>query len=138
MIHKKCGGKLVLDCTSFYNIQSPSIKITNKGLMPGVVEITLNKIKSNPRLICSRCYNDFSSKEEYENEITETCVICRKEFSPSKIKIISNSVFVCFDCCKKASSKSIDEGEDKLFYVFGEYLSKAEGSILLDVLIKKG
>lgn len=139
MIHKKCTGKLVLDCTSMYLIQSPSIKITVNGVFPGVVQIDSNKAKGNARLICSKCGDTFSTKNEFEDEVLETCGLCGKNYPPSEIKINDYFTGLCIHCISKINSSKLDVSEikDRMLYMYGEILNKIDSPTLLTILMKK-
>lgn len=139
MIHKKCGGKLVLDCTSLYLIQSPSIKITTKGILPGPVQIDSNKNRSGVKLLCSQCQEEFSKKEEYEDGILETCSICRKDYPPSEIQVTDYITGICIHCISKANSSKLDSTKiaDKMLALYGEVLKKGDNPTLLTILMKK-
>jgi hypothetical protein len=139
MIHKKCGGRLLLDCTSMYLIQSPSIKITTKGILPGVIQIDSNKSKGCAKLLCSECQKEFSDKESFENEILETCSLCRKDYPPSETKIIEYVGTVCVHCINRANSAKLDLDniKDKMLSLYGQVLSKGDNPTLLTILMKK-
>jgi len=129
MIHKKCKGKLVIDCTEMYKLRSPAIKVTDQGLFPGVIQIDSSKVKSSAKLICSECNKTFSNKEEYM-DIVEVCGVCKHEFPPDKIRYISGLFFVCDTC--------INSNEDnQLLKYFGNMLKGKEFPTLLTILMKK-
>lgn len=139
MIHKNCGGSLVIDCSSMYVIRSPSIKITSKGLQPGVIQIDSSKIKSSAKLMCSTCHATFSNKEEYMEGVQEICSICHEKRDASEIKFADNTGFVCIHCIKKLSDSKFDikTSKDKLLLLYGEILSKVDSPTLLTILMKK-
>lgn len=139
MIHKKCGGKLVLDCTSLYLIQSPSVKISSRGIFPGIIQIDSNKVKSTAKLICSKCQEVFSSKDEYEDGILEPCSICGNSYPPSEIKVTDCLSNVCVHCIELANSSKLSSNKikDKMLMLYGEILNKADSPTLLTILMKK-
>lgn len=140
MIHKKCGGSIVIDCSSLYKIQSPSIQITTKGIQPGMVEIrTVNK-KETPKFMCSTCEEVFQSKDEFESEILEICSICESEKSPSEIMVNSYIYKICTECLDKAKNpEKLNSrlSKDRTLQLYGEILRKVESISLLTILMKK-
>lgn len=141
MIHKKCGGKILLDCTSMYSIQSPSIRITPNGILPGVIQIDLNKEGKGSRYVCSTCGEILFGKEQYEKEIVEICCLCGEQHCPSEIRINDYISGICINCISKATSNDKElnpsKNKDKLYIMYGELLKKQDSPTLLTVLLKK-
>lgn len=139
MIHRKCNGKLVLDCSSMYLIQSPSIKITTKGIVPGVIQIDSNKAKGCIRLVCSTCQTEFNDKNSFEEGILETCFVCRKDYPPSEIRVTDYINAICVHCIDKINSSKLDPNavKDKMLALYGEILNKGDNPTLLTILMKK-
>lgn len=140
MIHKKCGGNIVMDCSSMYKIQSPSIQITTRGIQPGMVQIdTLNK-RETPKLMCSSCGDVFQTKEEFESEILETCNICEHEKPPSKIMVNDYVYKICNECIDRANNPeklNPKLSKDRTLSLYGQVLKKVENVSLLTILMKK-
>lgn len=137
MNHKGCGSKLVLDCSAMYSINSPSIKITNRGLLPGVIQI--DEIKGGKIVLyCPTCHTSFSNKSDYEKGIEITCNICSESRSIGEIKISDtlNDIFVCTTCINK-----IMEGKqtpkDKILSLYGNLIKKTTFKSLLDIILNK-
>jgi hypothetical protein len=143
MIHKNCGGTIVLDLSEMYLINSPSINISPKGITPGMIQIDSNPEKKHSRLMCNKCGETLSSQEEFEDEITELCGICAKYFAPSLI-FVTDFFKICKSCLNyeysdSATSKRI--GKDATYYkilsLYGEAIHKADNPTLLTILMKK-
>ena len=140
MIHKKCGGQIVMDCSSMYKIQSPSIVITTKGIQPGMIQIDTNNKRETPKLMCSSCGDIFQSKDEFESEILETCNICEQEKPPSEIMVNEYIYKICKTCIDKASNPeklNLSLSKDRTLSLYGQILKKADNMSLLTILMKK-
>jgi hypothetical protein len=140
MIHNKCGGAIVMDCSSMYKIQSPSIVITTRGIQPGMVQIDALNKRETPTLMCSSCGDIFQSKDEFESEILETCSICEHEKSPSEIIITEYVYKICKDCIDRANSPeklNSKISKDRTLSLYGQVLKKVESISLLTILMKK-
>lgn len=131
MIHsnQKCRGNIVIDCSSFFTIQSPSIKITSRGVQPGIIQIDAGKSKST-NLMCFKCGEVFSTKKQLDENILDSCSICGESFQPSKLYIIDNGggTRVCEKC------KSGNSDNEKVLALYGQFLKKAKYTNLLDIL----
>ena len=139
MIHKKCSGKIVLDCTSMYLIQSPSINIYTRVISPGVVQIDSNKTKGCAKLICSTCQESFSNKNEFEEGILDSCSICGNNYPPSELQVTEYASVICIHCIEKAKTSKFEDNkiQDKMLYLYGEILKKGDNPTLLTILMKK-
>jgi hypothetical protein len=139
MIHKSCGGKIVLDCTSMYIIQSPSIIISSKGISPGMIQIDSCKDKKGVKLLCSKCQITFSGKDDFENNLLDTCGICGNNHPPSKLRVSEFLSKVCEDCIDRTKSSKLDinKRKDQILAYFGEALQKLDAPSLLSILLKK-
>lgn len=139
MIHKDCEGQIVLDCSGIYTIQSPSMVITPKGITPGMIQIDACKDKKGVKLICSKCGEVFSTKDDFENKVLEECGICRHGKSPSKIRVTEYISRVCDDCIERVKVGKINTSRkaDQILSYFGEVLQKLDAPTLLTILMKK-
>jgi hypothetical protein len=140
MIHKKCCGTIVGDWSSTYKIQSPSLVITTRGILPGMLEITLAGKRDTSKLMCSSCGEVFQSKEEFESEILETCNICEQEKPPSEIMVNDYIYKICSSCIDRASNPeklNTKLSKDRTLSLYGQILKKVENISLLTILMKK-
>jgi len=139
MNHKKCGNKLVLDCSHLYKIQSPSITISTKGIFPGTVQIDFSGNSGPSVLRCNTCNEEFSTKKEMEDGIVEECVFCKKEYPPSEILVSDYINKICIHCGDSSkASKTSNAAAKNLLSLYGQVLSKSNNNItLLDILTKK-
>lgn len=139
MIHKNCGGSIVIDLSSQYLIQSPTVRITSSGIFPGMIQIDSKKGGSN-KYACSKCHKSFEGKDDFIEQIVESCALCGNEFSPDKINIAGSdySHKLCTDCVS-ASKKttSTTSVKDKMLYMYGQFLKNVETVTLLTLLMKK-
>lgn len=140
MIHKKCGGNIVMDCSSLYKIQSPSVVITTKGISPGMVQIDIANKRESSKLMCSSCGQIFQTKEEFDTEILETCIICEHEKSPSEIMINDYVNKICKECIDRANNPdklNTRLSKDRTLSLYGQAIRKVENISLLTILMKK-
>lgn len=133
MYHKKCTGKIEIDCTSMFVLRSPSIRVDSTGIFPGPIQIDSAKIKSSAKLVCHNCQETFTTKDEYEEGIVETCAICRDKYPPSQIRVVDGLSYVCQNCIDSKSSSK----ENKIAMYFGELIRNKDYPTLLTILMKK-
>lgn len=139
MIHKNCGGNIVMDLSGMYLINSPGLNITTKGIFPGMLQVDTSPEKRHIKLLCSKCGDSFSTKEEFESGIVDVCDICGKERSPSEIRITDYIPKICDNCIDNENSAKLTENsiQKRIFSLYGEVLHKIESSTLLTILLKK-
>lgn len=139
MIHKKCKGNIVLDCSSIYIINSPSMTINTKGITPGPIQIDYAKKKEPTKLMCIKCGSSFGTKEEFEEEILDSCSICGEECPPSQIRVTDYVNKICDTCIERGKSNKLnpDVLKDKMLMLYGQMLSKGDNPTLLTILMKK-
>ncbi len=138
MKHKKCGGSIVMDLTGLYIINSPSISITPKGISPGMIQIDSCVNKSHAKLICNKCNQVLSTKEDFEEEIIESCGVCGNEYDPSQIHVTDYISKICNECLNSKSTKTRTSNPQRnLLSLYGEIIQKGENPTLLTILLKK-
>lgn len=136
LTHKKCGGAIEIDCNSLYLIRSAGLKITARGILPGIIQIDSAKIKSSVKLICSQCHDVFSTKEDYQNEVEDKCIFCQTNHSTDKLHIVDGLGMVCDDCISNINSGKLT-AKDKLLLYYGDIIKGKEFPALLTILMKK-
>jgi hypothetical protein len=136
MIHKKCGGSIDIDCSSLYLIRSAGLKITSRGILPGVIQIDSAKNKSTSRLVCSRCDYIFSNKDDYQNEIVDKCIFCQEHHSSEGLRVVDGLGVICVDCIANINSGKVT-AKDKLLLYYGDIIKGKEFPTLLTILMKK-
>lgn len=138
MFHKNCNGKIVLDLSSVYVLRSPSIEITPKGIFPGMIQIESTDKKANASLQCT-CGTIFSDKDDFEEFLTEACIICHDIFPPSKIRVTDYITHICDDCISGRNSGKVSPNSSggRLLAAYGQILNKIEAPTLLTILLKK-
>lgn len=137
MKHKNCGGNIVLDLSSVYIINSPTIVISTKGMSPGMIQIDSSPGKNASKLSCNKCGESFSGKEKFEEEILGTCSICNKEFPPSELKVNDYIPMVCNECLDPNSKKKVESLQRSMLALYQEVLMKQDNPTLLTILMKK-
>lgn len=136
LTHKKCGGSIEIDCSSLYLIRSAGLKITTRGIFPGVIQIDSARNKSTTKLICSHCHNIFSTKEDYQNEIVERCIFCQESHSTEELKVVDGLGMVCTDCISNINAGKVTAKEKLLLY-YGDIIKGKDFPTLLTILMKK-
>lgn len=138
MNHKNCGGSIVIDCSNRYVLRSPSVKITSNGVFPGVLQIDAIGGKTSNRFMCAKCNAIFSTKEEFEEELVDTCFLCHEEHSVSKLFFVEGISYICDSCKKKVDNpEKYASMNDKTLMYFGQYLKNKTYPTLLTILMKK-
>jgi hypothetical protein len=136
MNHKKCGGTIEVDCSSLYLIRSAGLKITTRGILPGVIQIDAAKTKSTTKLTCSQCHEVFSTKDDYQNEIVDKCIFCQTNHSTDELKVIDGLGMVCIECISNINLGKIT-AKNKLLLYYGDIIKGKEFPTLLTILMKK-
>lgn len=138
MIHKDCGGNIVIDVSSVYRLRSPSIVYTQKGISPGMIEIDTSGKRGVFTLLCEKCEESFSQREEFEKNILEKCDACGEFYSPSEIKITDYIPKICIKCINKENRKEVSTARNRYISLFGEAIkSLGDAPALLTILMKK-
>lgn len=142
MRHIKCGGTIVLDCTSIFLLQSPAMVINSKGISPGMIEVVVNNKNGGFKYICQECDKVFSSKEEIEEQITETCSTCGDEHSPSHIRISDHVSRICNFCIEKVRNGKIQKLDlssinGRMLATLGSAIVSGDMPTLLTLMLKK-
>jgi hypothetical protein len=136
MIHKKCGGTIEIDCSSLYLIRSAGLRVTTRGILPGVIQIDSTKNKSTTKLVCSQCHEILFSKDDYQNEIVDKCIFCQENHSTDELKVIDGLGMVCIKCISNINSGKMT-AKDKLLLYYGDIIKGKEFPTLLTILMKK-
>lgn len=139
MKHRDCGGHIILVASEMYELVSPSLSITTRGISPGILELSTKKGGSF-KLLCSQCGEIFSSKEEFEEEVIESCSFCKGEKSPSELLVSDMFAPICKSCRSKTPERKPAREQtmtDKLLIMYSEYLKNSNMPTLLSILTKK-
>jgi hypothetical protein len=103
-----------------------------------MVQINASSQKKRVKLICSICEKEFVTKEDFEDEITESCCVCGNNYPPSKIKISDYIPKLCENCHEgNIPSKGGDIMQRRLLSLYGEAIRKESNPTLLTILMKK-
>jgi hypothetical protein len=149
MIHIPCKADVVIDLSTHVAVRSPSIKITERGISPGMVEIaTIKRKPAMYTLVCKKCEERINNSLE---SVGERCFICSEIVPLSRIHY-SDVGFICKDCIsasaeqkqskQKAEEEFDEEDEDivkkRLLVLYEEVIKKSGEFPTLEELVKKG
>lgn len=138
MIHKNCSGNVVVDLSSLYTLRSPSISISTRGLAHGMVQIESSKNKKPAVLLCEKCDQAFTNKEEFESGILEKCEVCQELYPPGELRVTDYIPLICEDCIKDKTRTPDDTSNGRYISLYMGVITKGDHPTLLTILMKKG
>jgi len=96
LLHKNCGGRIVVDITGIFGVRAPAPTVTPQGIDVGVIEIFKRKSAQNITLCCMSCEKSISSVD-FDDVLTE-CEVCHTAYNIVALQSAPSISCVCENC----------------------------------------
>ena len=119
--HKDCGGQVLISLSESLRVVSPGIKITDRGVSPGLTELKSigDKKRSGISYICKECGKEFLTHDD----LCEIEVHCDAdgEWHPVTEITVTEQYMFCQNCKRVVLGE--DESSDEHLLHLREVLS---------------
>lgn len=133
VLHKKCRSSVGM-ISGKYKLHSPSLRLTERGVLPGPIELV--KSDDTSELFCKKC-----SKSVSADEIVCECSFCAEEFPPEDVRVFENIGLICDNCLAFLKGKRRETPNSKAknlaeYYSPSFWEERGGGTPLIKLLLK--